>query len=193
MTNRPSHDASTPGLASDGPADSPHASATPGHILTAMSESPRRRQLRREAAEAIWEWKPRSSEPAARPGRRVRWTAVRDFAIGLGVAVILYVSGRSVLAGMAAAIASVMLAVAVLLPPALSERVSTIAGRVAHAVGHVVTIAALAVVYFSLFLLLRGWRILVGNDSLRLRARPHALSYWIDRSTLPETSPDNPY
>jgi hypothetical protein len=116
-----------------------------------------------------------------------------DFAIGLAIAAGLYALDRPTMAGVAACVSAGVLAFRVLLPARRAGPVSAVARQLAHGVGHALTVTVLAAVYFTVFLLLRVWRTLTGNDSLQLKARPPGQSFWIDRSTLPETSPDRPY
>jgi hypothetical protein len=152
-----------------------------------------REDRRRRAAESVWNWKSAQQSPAARATRRFSATVLRDFAIGLVVAAVLYAAGRPVIAGAAAAISVLVLTVRAILPLELSEPVVALAGRAARHAGHALTAVVLGAVYFTVFVLLRAWRSLTGHDSLRLKRGRAGGSYWIDRSTLPGTSPDKPY
>lgn len=151
-----------------------------------------REQRRRRVGESVWDW----SAPQARPeahATRVPVTALRDFAIGLVLAGVLYAAGRPALSGVAAVLSFLVLTVRAILPAALAAPIVAAVSRVAHHVGHAVTVVVLGLVYFTVFLLLRAWRTVTGHDTLRLKPRRRGESFWIDRSTLPETSPDQPY
>ena len=152
-----------------------------------------RDERRRRAAEAVWNWKSPQQAPAARPANRFAGTVWRDLAIGLAIAAALYVAGRPVMAGVAAVISVAVLAVRALLPLSLAAPVIGFASRLAQQAGHALTAILLGAIYFTVFLMFRAWRTLIGHDSLRLKPRQPGQSFWIDRSTLPETSPDKPY
>ena len=152
-----------------------------------------RDERRRRAAEAVWQWKSPPPAPAARPASRFAGTVLRDFSIGIAIAAVLYAAGRPVVAGVAGVISVVVLMVRAALPPPLSAPVMASASRLAHRAGRALTAIVLGGVYFTVFLLLRAWRTLTGHDSLRLKPRRPGQSFWVDRSTLPETSPDKPY
>jgi hypothetical protein len=141
----------------------------------------------------VWDWKAGQRPAMAPPGRRVSGPVVRDFAIGLVIAAGLYVLGRPVIALVAVCISAAVLTVRALLPASISTPLMAAAGRVAHQAGHAVTVVVLAAVYFTVFPLFRAWRAATGSDSLRLKAGRQGPSFWIDRATLPETSPDKPY
>lgn len=147
----------------------------------------------RRAAEVVWNWKSLQQAPAARPVRRFTGTALRDLAIGLVMATALYVSGRPAMAAVAAVISVVVLAVRSVLPPSRSVPVIAFTSRLAQQAGQVLTAVVLGAIYFTVFLLFRAWRTFTGHDSLRLRPRLPGQSFWIERSSLPETSPDKPY
>jgi hypothetical protein len=150
-------------------------------------------ERRRRAAESVWDWKSPQRAPAASPVSRLSGTVLRDFAIGLVIAAVLYAADRAVIASVAAGISVVVLAIRAVLPPALSAPVIAFTSRIAHQAGHALTAVVLGAVYFTAFVLLRAWRTLTGHDSLRLKPRQPGESFWVDRSTLPETSPDKPY
>ena len=150
-------------------------------------------ERRRRAAEAVWNWKSPQQAPAARPASRFAGTVRRDLAIGLAIAALLYLAGRPVMAGVAAVISVGVLAVRAVLPPSLSAPVMAFASRLAQQAGRALTAVVLGAIYFTVFLMFRAWRALIGHDSLRLKPRRPGQSFWIDRSTLPETSPDKPY
>jgi hypothetical protein len=152
-----------------------------------------RDERRRRAAEAVWHWKSPQLAPAARPASRFAGHVLRDFVIGLAIAAALYAAGRPVVAGVAGVVSVAVLMVRAVLPRSLSAPVIAFASRIAHRAGQALTALVLGAVYFTLFLLLRAWRTLTGHDSLRLKPRGPGQSFWVDRSTLPETSPDKPY
>ena len=170
------------------PASSPPGAAAPQPRALAARDERRRR-----AAEAVWNWKSPQQAPAARPAGRFAGTVLRDFAIGLVIATALYVAGRPVIAGVAAVIAVLVLAVRSVLSPSLSAPVTAFTSRLAQQAGHALTAIVLGAIYITVFLPFRAWRTLTGHDSLRLRPRRPGQSFWIERSTLPETSPDKPY
>ena len=147
---------------------------------------------RRSVADAVWRWKVQQ-HPQAFPSRRVSTRVLRDVVIGLVMAAALYAAGRPVLAGVAAVVSLVVLAVRAVLPPSLSAPVISFAGRVAHQAGRALTAVVLGAVYCTVFVPLRVWRTLTGHDTLRLKRRRAGETFWIDRSTLPRTSPEKPY
>ena len=170
------------------PASSPLGAAAPQpKALAARDERWRR------AAEVVWDWKSPQQAAAARPVRRFAGTVLRDVAIGLVIATVLYASGRPVIAAVAAVVSVLVLAVRSVLPPSLSAPVIAFTGRLAQQAGHALTAIVLGAVYITVFLPFRAWRTLTGHDSLQLRPRRPGQSFWIERSTLPETSPDKPY
>ena len=152
-----------------------------------------RDERRRRVAESVWHWKSTQHPPAARPPSRFSGTALRDFTIGLAIGAVLYAAGRPVIAGVAAVMSVVVLTVRAILPLSLSAPATAFTDRLAHRAGHWLTLIVLGVVYFTVFVLLRAWRALTGHDSLGLKPRRPGQSFWIDRSALPETSPDKPY
>lgn len=147
----------------------------------------------RRVMESVWRWQSPPHRPVTAPPRRLTGAVVRDLVIGLAIAGALYAAGRSVIAGVAAAIAVAVFVVRGVLPSALSSPLVAISARAAHRVGHALSTLVLGAVYFTVFVLLRAWRDSIGHDALRLKRRGRDQSFWIDRSTLPETSPDKPY
>lgn len=152
-----------------------------------------RGQRWRRVGEAVWDWRAPQQERAEAHARHIPGTALRDCAIGLVIAGILYMAGRPVLSGVAAVVSFVVLTVRALLPAALAAPILTAVSRIAHRVGQALTVIVLGLVYFTVFVLLRAWRSVTGRDTLRLKPGRWGQSFWIDRSTLPETSPDKPY
>jgi hypothetical protein len=152
-----------------------------------------RDERRRRAAETVWDWRLAQHAPEPDPPSRFSGTVLRDFAIGLVIAAVLYAAGRPAIAGVAAGISVLVFAIRAVLPPALSAPVMALVGRAAQRAGNALTAVVLGAVYFAVFMPLRAWRSLTGHDSLRLRRGRAGQSSWIDRSTLPETSPDKPY
>ena len=170
------------------PASSPLGAAAPPPTSLAARDARWRR-----AAEVVWNWKSPQQATAARPLRRFAGTVLRDVAIGLVIATVLYASGRPVIAAVAAVVSVLVLAVRSVLPPSLSAPVIAFTGRIAQQAGHALTAILLGAIYITVFLPFRAWRTLTGQDSLQLRPRRPGQSFWIERSTLPETSPDKPY
>lgn len=162
-----------------------------------MDHRPAARQDRhdrdRRVMASVWRWKAPEQPPAADRARRLSGVVLRDVIIGLVIAGVLYAAGRPVIAGVAAVISVAVLIVRAVLPVPLSASVVSVAGRAAHWIGHALSATVLGAVYFSVFVPLRAWRDLTGHDTLRLKRRGPGGSFWIDRSTLPETSPDKPY
>jgi len=70
--------------------------------------------------------------------------------------------------------------------PAYYAPISRALDQLAHAILIVFTWTILGLVYFGIFVPMRLWRELSGNDPLRRRFDPHATSYL---STLPANSP----
>jgi len=193
MANRPGDHASEPVARPGREPGWGQGSAAEGTASSRPLAPDRRAERRRRAAELVWDWKVPNGMAAARPERRPAAKAFRDFVVGLVMAAGLYALGRPVMAVLAACISAAALTVGVILPPRFADPVIAVSGRVVHHVGQALTVTVLAVVYFTVFLFLRTWRALTGHDSLRLKASPPGQSFWIDRSSRPESSPDKPY
>jgi large-conductance mechanosensitive channel len=147
----------------------------------------------RRVMESVWRWKLSQHAPVVQPVRRFSRAVLRDAAIGLAIAAVLYAANRPVIAAVAAAVSVAVLVVRAILPASLSAPLVAFSGRVVLRIGHALTAIVLGIVYFTVFVLLRAWRGLTGHDALRRQRIAAGQSFWIDRSSLPETSPEKPY
>jgi hypothetical protein len=146
------------------------------------------------ASAVIWDWR---GAPQNSGGGHVKplvlGRALRDFAIGAAAALVLYLFRRPVFALVVLAIAGLVLTIALVSPDGLHRRLRGWLAAFALGVGRVVTVVVLALVYFTVFLLVRVVRAATGTDSLKVKRQDASTTHWITRTAAGDTPPDRPY